>query len=50
MFGDVDNNSTIAREEIFGPVVSVIRASDEEQAIAIANDSIYGLNAQRVHQ
>ena len=45
VFGDVDNNSTIAREEIFGPVVSVIRASDEEQAIAIANDSIYGLNA-----
>lgn len=45
VFGDVDNNSTIAREEIFGPVVSVIRAADEEQAIAIANDSIYGLNA-----
>lgn len=45
VFGDVDNRSTIAREEIFGPVVSVIRAADEEQAIAIANDSIYGLNA-----
>lgn len=45
VFADVDNQSTIAREEIFGPVVSVIRAGDEEQAIAIANDSIYGLNA-----
>ncbi len=45
VFGDVDNQSTIAREEIFGPVVSVIRAADEEQAIAIANDSIFGLNA-----
>lgn len=45
VLGDVDNRSTVAREEIFGPVVSVIRASDEEQAIALANDSIYGLNA-----
>ena len=45
VLGDVDNGSTVAREEIFGPVVSVIRAADEEQAIALANDSIYGLNA-----
>jgi acyl-CoA reductase-like NAD-dependent aldehyde dehydrogenase len=36
---------TIAREEIFGPVVSVIPAENEEQAVAIANDSIFGLNA-----
>lgn len=45
VFGDVDNRSTLAREEIFGPVVSVIRAVDEDNAIAIANDTIYGLNA-----
>ena len=45
VFADVDNASTIAREEIFGPVLSVIPALDEEQAIAIANDSIFGLNA-----
>lgn len=45
VFGGVDNASTIAREEIFGPVLSVIPADDEEQAIAIANDTIYGLNA-----
>jgi aldehyde dehydrogenase (NAD+) len=45
VFGNVDNCSTIAREEIFGPVLSVIPADDEEQAIALANDSPYGLNA-----
>src|SRR3546814_1884612 len=36
---------TIAREEIFGPVVSVIPADSEEQALDIANDSVFGLNA-----
>jgi len=45
VFGNVDNSSTIAQEEIFGPVLSVIPADDENQAIAIANDTIYGLNA-----
>ncbi|MBV1687892.1 aldehyde dehydrogenase [Novosphingobium sp. G106] len=45
VFGNVDNNSTIAREEIFGPVLSVIPAMSEEQAIEIANDTIYGLNS-----
>ena len=45
VFGNVDNSSTIAQEEIFGPVLSVIPADDEEQAIGIANDTIYGLNA-----
>jgi aldehyde dehydrogenase (NAD+) len=45
VFGNVDNGSIIAREEIFGPVVSVIPASSEEQAVAIANDSIFGLNS-----
>ncbi len=45
VFGNIDNNSTIAREEIFGPVLSVIPASSEEQMIEIANDTIYGLNS-----
>ncbi|UVO53714.1 aldehyde dehydrogenase [Sphingomonas sp. SUN039] len=45
VFAGVDNNSTIAREEIFGPVLSVIPAASEAQAIEIANDSIYGLNS-----
>ena len=45
LFARVDNNSTIAREEIFGPVLSVIPAKDETEAIDIANDTIYGLNA-----
>jgi aldehyde dehydrogenase (NAD+) len=45
VFANVDNSSTIAREEIFGPVLSVIAADDERQAVAIANDTIYGLNA-----
>lgn len=45
VFGNVSNSSTIAREEIFGPVLSVIPADDEAQAVEIANDTIYGLNA-----
>jgi aldehyde dehydrogenase (NAD+) len=45
VFGNVDNTATIAREEIFGPVLSVIPAADERHAVQIANDSIYGLNA-----
>jgi acyl-CoA reductase-like NAD-dependent aldehyde dehydrogenase len=45
VFSNVDNSQTIAREEIFGPVVSVIPAKDERDAVAIANDTIYGLNA-----
>jgi aldehyde dehydrogenase (NAD+) len=45
VFGNVDNHSVIAQEEIFGPVLSVIPAQDEQDAIAIANDTIYGLNA-----
>ncbi|TVO63524.1 aldehyde dehydrogenase [Denitromonas ohlonensis] len=43
VFADVDNNSRIAREEIFGPVLSIIRYQDEDEAIRIANDSEYGL-------
>jgi acyl-CoA reductase-like NAD-dependent aldehyde dehydrogenase len=45
VFGNVDNSSAIAQEEIFGPVLSVITADDEQHAIAVANDTIYGLNA-----
>jgi betaine-aldehyde dehydrogenase len=45
VFGNVNNNSTIAREEIFGPVLSVIPADNEQQAVEIANATIYGLNA-----
>ncbi|HYU58330.1 MAG TPA: aldehyde dehydrogenase [Actinomycetota bacterium] len=43
IFADVDNAMTIAQEEIFGPVLSVIRYEGVDQAIRIANDSIYGL-------
>ena len=45
VFGDVDNKSVIAQEEIFGPVLCVIPADDEAHAVRIANDTIYGLNA-----
>jgi gamma-glutamyl-gamma-aminobutyraldehyde dehydrogenase len=45
LFGDVDNNMSIARNEIFGPVASVIPLDGPEEAIAIANDTIYGLAA-----
>jgi aldehyde dehydrogenase (NAD+) len=45
VFGNVDNGSTIAQEEIFGPVLSVIPADDERHAVELANDSIYGLNS-----
>ncbi len=43
VFADVNNEMKIAREEIFGPVLSVIPFDDEAQAIKIANDSDYGL-------
>ncbi|MEH7748039.1 aldehyde dehydrogenase family protein [Neobacillus drentensis] len=43
IFADVQNDMKIAREEIFGPVLSVIRYSTVEEAIEIANDTIYGL-------
>ncbi len=45
VFANVDNGSTIAQEEIFGPVLSVIPADNDDHAVAIANDTIYGLNA-----
>jgi acyl-CoA reductase-like NAD-dependent aldehyde dehydrogenase len=45
VFAGVNNKQVIAQEEIFGPVLSVIPADSEEDAIEIANDTIYGLNA-----
>ena len=43
VFGNVDKASPVARDEIFGPVISLIRFSDEADAIHVANDSAYGL-------
>lgn len=45
VFAGVDNSSDLAQTETFGPVVSVIRFTDDDQAVSIANDSRYGLNA-----
>lgn len=45
LFGDVNNQMSIARNEIFGPVASVIPFDGPEEAISIANDTIYGLAA-----
>ena len=45
VFGDVKNDMTIAREEIFGPVLSILPYRDEEEAIRLANDTEYGLSA-----
>ncbi|MEU6048779.1 aldehyde dehydrogenase [Streptomyces griseus] len=43
IFADVDNNSTIAQEEIFGPVLAIVRYEDDADAIRLANQSVYGL-------
>jgi acyl-CoA reductase-like NAD-dependent aldehyde dehydrogenase len=43
VFSDVSNDMTIAQEEIFGPVLSIIPYSDEDEAVRIANDTPYGL-------
>lgn len=45
VFANVSNDMTIAREEIFGPVLSLIGYADEDDAVAIANDTPYGLSA-----
>jgi acyl-CoA reductase-like NAD-dependent aldehyde dehydrogenase len=44
VFSGVENSMTIAQEEIFGPVLSIIPYSDEEEAVRIANDTDYGLS------
>ena len=45
VFGNVTNEMTIAQEEIFGPVLSIISYNDVDDAVAIANDTVYGLAA-----
>ena len=57
VFANVSNSCRVAREEIFGPVVSLIRFTDEAEALKIANDTSYGLagavwtdNLQRAHR
>lgn len=45
IFSDVRPDAVIAREEIFGPVLAVLGFADEAEAIALANDSVYGLGA-----
>jgi aldehyde dehydrogenase (NAD+) len=45
LFSNVSNDMTIAREEIFGPVVTIIPYEDEEDAVRIANDTVYGLSS-----
>jgi acyl-CoA reductase-like NAD-dependent aldehyde dehydrogenase len=44
LFADVNNRMTIAREEIFGPVLCILPYKDEDDAVRIANDSVYGLS------
>jgi aldehyde dehydrogenase (NAD+) len=44
VFADVKNEMTIAREEIFGPVLSILPYKDEDDAVRIANDTVYGLS------
>jgi aldehyde dehydrogenase (NAD+) len=43
VFGNVRNDMTIAREEIFGPVISILPYRDEAEAVQVANDTLYGL-------
>lgn len=44
IFANVNNQMTIAREEVFGPVLTILPYKDDEDAIAIANDTVYGLS------
>jgi aldehyde dehydrogenase (NAD+) len=45
VFADVTPEMEIAREEIFGPMVAILRAEDEEHALELANDHVYGLSS-----
>lgn len=50
VFGDVDSDDTLAQEEVFGPVVAVIRSSGFEESVGVANDVRYGLSASIVSE
>ncbi len=45
IFADVTNEMTIAREEVFGPVLSIIKVADEAEAVRVANETVFGLAA-----
>jgi acyl-CoA reductase-like NAD-dependent aldehyde dehydrogenase len=45
IFGDVNNKMRIAQEEVFGPILSIIRFKDEDEAVALANDVRFGLGS-----
>jgi aldehyde dehydrogenase (NAD+) len=45
VFGDVDHDSDLARNEVFGPVQAILRFTSEDEALALANDSVFGLGA-----
>ena len=45
VFADITSKNTIAREEVFGPVAALMRFRDDDEAVAIANDTDYGLTA-----
>jgi acyl-CoA reductase-like NAD-dependent aldehyde dehydrogenase len=45
IFGDVNNTMRIAQEEVFGPILSIIRFKDEDEAVALANDVRFGLGS-----
>ncbi len=45
VFGNVTNDMTIARQEIFGPVLAILPYDTEDEAVALANDTDYGLSA-----
>jgi acyl-CoA reductase-like NAD-dependent aldehyde dehydrogenase len=45
IFADVDNSSDLGQNEVFGPVLAITRFESEEEGVAIANDSLYGLGA-----
>src|SRR5699024_4243196 len=45
IFGDVTHNMAIVKEEIFGPVIAIMKVADYEEALTRANDTIYGLSA-----
>jgi acyl-CoA reductase-like NAD-dependent aldehyde dehydrogenase len=45
IFGDVNNKMRIAQEEVFGPILSIIKFKDEDEAVALANDVRFGLGS-----